>query len=484
MAANFFNVVTTQEIVSLSTDILAEAKSTEMPQTELAILAESLDLFKCNWERTFARFGHSYRGELSYRDLIIGFQEQIAVKVKKWLPESSNGTKAVDAIASILSVPKTPHSRSINLRLLARLKLGVKPELHWDARYRVADTSQGEQLPNIPRVLDFFKTPTTPEKVWHLLSLESENLEEFTQTLQKSLALKQIEEDFPLPEFDRPIFIVSAPRAGSTLLFETLSQFAEIWSVGTESHDIIEAIPELHPAYRDYCSNRLTEKENDPHITLALKEGFARQLRDRTKTAYLNLPIQQRPNKLRFLEKTPRNALRVSFLKAVFPDALFIFLYREPRANISSMIEGWRSRRFIAYPSLPGWPYRDWSFLLVPGWEHLKESSLAEIAAYQWKTTNACIIEDLKTLPRSDWCGIRYNDLVNHPKETITKIKEFAGLSWNEKIEAIVSQSLPISRMSFSQPSPDKWRKNEQEIAEIMPLVEPLINLVESENLC
>lgn len=488
MEASFFKILTTQELTKLSGELLTDAEKAKMPQSALAELAESLEQFQCDWEETFTRFGYSYRGELSYRDLLIGFQTQIAAKVKKWLPESGEGKKALDAIASMLPMPKTPRSKPVNLRLLARLKLGVKPILHWDARYRVTQNfkmdSQTEQLPDSSRILEYFRTPTTPKEVWQYLSSEQQNSEEFSNILQKSIALKQLEEDFPLPEFDRPIFIVSAPRAGSTLLFETLSQFADLWSLGTESHDILEAIPALHPAARNYSSNRLTEAEALPYIGLNLREGFARQLRDRAKTAYLNLPIEERPEKIRFLEKTPRNALRVSFLKAIFPDALFIFLDREPRSNISSMIEGWRSRRFIAYPSLPGWPYRDWSFLLIPGWEHLKESSLAEIAAYQWKTTNACIIEDLKALPRSDWCSIHYRDLVNNPKETITQIKEFAGLSWDDKIEAIVSQSLPISRMSFSKPSPDKWRKNEKEIQEILPMIEPIANLVESENLC
>ena len=33
------------------------------------------------------------------------------------------------------------------------------------------------------------------------------------------------------------------------------------------------------------------------------------------------------------LEKTPKNSLRVPFLNAVFPQALFVYLYREPRES-------------------------------------------------------------------------------------------------------------------------------------------------------
>ena len=46
---------------------------------------------------------------------------------------------------------------------------------------------------------------------------------------------------------------------------------------------------------------------------------------------------------LRLLEKTPRNSLRVGFLDAVFPDALFVYLHREPGPTIASMM-GVRAR--------------------------------------------------------------------------------------------------------------------------------------------
>ena len=45
------------------------------------------------------------------------------------------------------------------------------------------------------------------------------------------------------PVFDRPIFIVSAPRSGSTLLFEVLSKVRDIYTIGGESHQMIEQVP-------------------------------------------------------------------------------------------------------------------------------------------------------------------------------------------------------------------------------------------------
>lgn len=382
---------------------------------------------------------------------------------------------------SLLKNPKNSNSAKspkLDRQLLAKLKLGVKPKLQWDAPYRVVDNPQNNQSKNL-EVLELFRKASTPEEVWHRLPPEQQNKEDFANNLEKAMAFKLLKEELELPEFDKPIFIISAPRAGSTLLFETLSQFPNLWSMGRESHETIEAIPELHPAARNFSSNRLTEADDLPHIGQALRDGFVRELRDRSGTAYLNLPVKQRPQKIRFLEKTPKNALRVPFLKAIFPDALFIFLYREPRGNISSMMEGWRSPHFIPYPQLPGWEKQKWRFLLIPGWSSLQNCSIAEIAARQWETANSYMWNDLQSLPSSSWYPVRYQDLIKEPKKVIQEISEFAGIDWDAKIEKRLSKSLPNSAVTLSAPSPDKWRKNEREILAILPIVEPIANIIE-----
>ncbi|HBE16876.1 MAG TPA: sulfotransferase [Cyanobacteria bacterium UBA11149] len=379
----------------------------------------------------------------------------------------------------MLPIPKRANSRSVKQELLAMIRLGVKQKLQWDYRYRMVEHHR-KNLPKKYQILELFRSPSTPREVWDKLqSQKLEKSEDFAHTLQRAIALKLLKEDFPLPEFDKPIFIISAPRAGSTLLFESLSQFPQLWTVGKESHAIIEGIPQLRPAAHNFSSNCLTEADAQPHISLALREGFARQLRDRFGMAYLHLPIQQRPQKIRFLEKTPKNALRVPFLKAVFPDALFIFLYREPRSNINSILEGWRSGHFISAVKIPGWPFRNWSFLLIPGWSSLSNSSIAEIAAHQWKTANSYIWDSLQSIPPSSWCLVRYQDLVREPQKAIREISEFAGLSWNEQIEERLSQPLPISGATLSQPSADKWLTNERDILEVLPMVEPIANMLE-----
>lgn len=270
------------------------------------------------------------------------------------------------------------------------------------------------------------------------------------------------------PRFERPIFIVSAPRAGSTLLFEMLKQFPAIWSIDEESHELIEDIDSLHPASQAFSSNRLTELHASAVVVEELKRRFVRQLRNREGQDYLKGIDSVAQKSIRFLEKTPKNALRIPFLKAAFPDALFVYLSRDPKENISSLLEGWRSLRFIAYRNLPNWPHRYWSFILPADWRTLHDASLAAIAFQQWKYCTETIEADLKNIPMTDWYHVSYGDLINSPGPTLMGIANFTGLNQDANTQIALTQNLPISRLTLSPPASSKWRKYALEINEVL----------------
>jgi Sulfotransferase family/Aspartyl/Asparaginyl beta-hydroxylase len=264
------------------------------------------------------------------------------------------------------------------------------------------------------------------------------------------------------PVLDRPIVILSAPRAGSTLLFETLAQAAGIYTIGGESHQLIESIAALRPGRGVVSSNRLTKKDATTAIVEELRRRFAGRIHDRD--GQPPLP-GTRP---RLLEKTPKNALRVPFLLEVFPDAQFIFLQREPRANLASMMQAWRAKGWVTYRQLPGWP-GPWSLLLPPGYERLRGRPLEEVVAFQWRVANETILDDLAGLPRERWTSLTYEDLVKEPRAEIVKLLEFAGLSMDARLEEYLSKPLPPSRYTQTKPDPDKWKANAAEIERVLP---------------
>jgi LPS sulfotransferase NodH len=260
--------------------------------------------------------------------------------------------------------------------------------------------------------------------------------------------------------FDRPVFIVSTPRSGSTLLFETLGQAPGLHRPGGESHWLIEDIQALSPAAHGWSSNRLGAADAAPEPVERLARAFFEDLRDRDGRCPTG--------RVRMLEKTPKNALRIPFFDAAWPDSLFVYLYRDPRETLASMIEAWRSGAFRTYPDLPGWPGPPWSLLLVPGWEGLKGRPLPEIAAHQWAATTRTLLDDLEALPGERVRAIAYARFLADPQASVARLAESLGLDWDRRL----GPRLPLSVTTVSPPRRDKWRVIEGAIEAVRPVVE------------
>lgn len=257
---------------------------------------------------------------------------------------------------------------------------------------------------------------------------------------------------------DRPIFVVSTPRSGSTLLFETLEQAPGLFTIGGESHWLIEDIPGLSPAERGWQSNRLTAEDATPETIEQLARAFHSQLQDR----------DRRPAEgaVRMLEKTPKNALRVPFFAAAWPDASFVYLYRDVRESLASMMEAWASGAFRTYPELPGWTGDPWSLLLVPGWKELIGQPLPVVVAHQWATATNILLDDLSKLPRDRVKVVAHADFLASPQSTTEVLAQALGLEWDRALGG----QLPLSKTTVSQPRPDKWRRLEREIEAVIPI--------------
>jgi hypothetical protein len=262
--------------------------------------------------------------------------------------------------------------------------------------------------------------------------------------------------------FDRPVVILSAPRSGSTLLFEALARAPALYTIGRESHPIIEGWAGLSPRRRGFASNRLEASDAGGGVADALRFHFASHLRDR----HGDPPP---PGPVRFLEKTPKNILRVPFFREVFPDVRFVVLSRDPRAVLSSMMEAWRSGHFVTYRDLPGWRSLPWSLLLVDGWEQLDGKPLEEIVAHQWARGMSVLLDDLEALPRDAWTALRYEDLLADPRACLQRLCAELGIAWDQDIDR-----LPPSRMTLSAPRADKWKRDAEAIARVMPVVAPV----------
>jgi uncharacterized protein (TIGR03032 family) len=403
-------VMSPWEQETLLSSLLAELAVSESAQAGLVTeLKEELARFQREWRSLWARFGESADGWPAFRQTLQAFDRRLARFERRLrLP---NRCETVEIIRQRV----------------------VRPALNPDL------AAQAEEQAAVRAVNPPPKQPTP----------------EAPSLRPTSAGARRIEQ---------PIIIVAPPRSGTSLLFETLAQSPSVWTIGGESHTVIEGIPQLHPARRGFESNRLTAADADAATAVRLEAAFVERLRDRD---------GERPppgaGGLRLLEKTPKNALRIPFLGTVFPDAVFIYLYRDPRETLSSMLDAWRSRRFVTYPELPGWNGPPWSLLLPPGWRDWSQRALPEIVARQWAATIDILLDDLQALPPERWCVASYDRLVSESQGEIERLCNFTGIAWDRALSA----PLPNARHTLTSPAPDKWRHNAEDLKPIMALVTP-----------
>ncbi len=276
--------------------------------------------------------------------------------------------------------------------------------------------------------------------------------------------------------FSNPVFIVSTPRSGSTLLFTMLASTPGVWTIAGESHGVYAQFPHLRAEDTKMTSGRLLRRHADPETCKNMRHLYTAMLTDMNGSRLYDEIARDRTKQILFLEKTPRNALNIEFLLEVFPAARFIFLHRDPRENIASIMEGWvtgeKTGQFVTFTELPDWPRERWCFILPPGWRSLAGKPLADIAAFQWRACNSIIVEALSKLAANRWTSVDYADLVADPLTTLKRLCDFCGVPMGDYLQSREADNLPMSASTVSAPKKHKWKRHESEILRVLPDVE------------
>jgi len=219
----------------------------------------------------------------------------------------------------------------------------------------------------------------------------------------------------------KPTFIVAPPQSGAAFVCDALSVLPGVRLLGARGRAVLDRAEEVDPANRDYDSGRRTAADANP----ATADRIGKELR-----AVLGGGGESAPGH-RMIDATPRNALRIPFLDAIFPDARFLYIYREPGSTLENMVEAWCSGKYVTYPHLPGWTGQPWSLLLVPGWRDLAGRQLSEIVAEQWSTATRILLHDLEQLDPDRWCVTDYAALTEDPGAELPRLSSFLGLRWS-----------------------------------------------------
>lgn len=234
-----------------------------------------------------------------------------------------------------------------------------------------------------------------------------------------------------LSEVRRPIFLVGTGRAGTTIFGKVMSMHPDIGFLN-------EPKALWHSVYpdEDLIGNYSTREGR-----VRLDAGHATpEVRRRARKLFG--AYQRFTGSRRVLDKYPAMIFRVPFLRAIFPDCLFLVLVRDGLDTCVS-IDAWSKRHFS--DSVSGredwWGVDDrkWNVLVSQVVEKdpqllLIAASLkgmsrqVDRAAVEWLLAmreGLRLAEDHPTFVKS----VRYEDLTRRPEETLLDVAEFCGVS-------------------------------------------------------
>lgn len=265
-----------------------------------------------------------------------------------------------------------------------------------------------------------------------------------------------------------PIFIVGCSRSGTTVTFETIRQSRQLISFPYEIPQFWHSL--CGPWDKQWESECATADDANPsHRDKAFAHFYARL------------------GKGQVLDKSCINILRIPYLHALFPNATFIYIHRDGRDNVSSLMDGWRHNgHFNLKPFLGAIPasininegeFTDWSFFLPPGWRDYSDASLEEVCAHQWNTANTLALEAKALIPEDKWIQLRYEDLLDSPEALFEGIFAKLKLSYTSDIRSHCAalNKRPTSIVA-GPPKKDKWRDhNPEAIQRILPKIAPLM---------
>ena len=196
-----------------------------------------------------------------------------------------------------------------------------------------------------------------------------------------------------------PVFIFSLPRAGSTLLQRMLMGNPQIASVSEPwlLLPLVYMLPGegevLAPYNHEHAQTALADLvEHLPRQKQDYCEAFADLARD----LYGRLSP---PGTEYFLDKTPRYYLIIPQIAELFPEAKFIFLFRNPLAISASIVKSFGEGRlgsiYGSHIDLTEGPVR-----LITGYRELRNRSLK----------------------------LSYEELIQAPEQTLGRVLDYLGL--------------------------------------------------------
>ena len=212
---------------------------------------------------------------------------------------------------------------------------------------------------------------------------------------------------------ETPVFIIGAPRSGTTLTEQILSSHPDVFGAGE-----LQLIPRTADRLQEYLQAPMPY----PQCLIELAENSI----NTPASEYLKQVRSLANGERRIIDKMPGNFLHLGLIHILFPNAKIIHCRREPRDTCISM--------FCQYFS-SGVPYSYDLYKLGVFY------SQYERTMEHWR----------KVLPSDTMIEIEYEKLVNNQEAESRRLLDFLGLEWHDGCLEFYKQRRSVNTASDTQ---------------------------------
>ncbi len=245
---------------------------------------------------------------------------------------------------------------------------------------------------------------------------------------------------------DRPIFIVGPHRSGTTLLYRLLGRHHDVGYLTPMN----KRLPRL-PGVAHLLSGLI--KPDFPVEAQSVWDFFKKGKEDAMGAADATPEVADWYRRLvervlslrkadRFVAKYPRLSLRLQWIDAIFPDALFIHMARDWRAVVNSTLN-----RKVKRSGRGG----GWFGVYIPGWQDMVDLPHEVAAARQFRVATLAIERDTADLEGRIFKA-SYEELCDAPRVLLRRLAGECGLPFSDRFAATIPERFKSANF--------KWRES------------------------
>lgn len=236
------------------------------------------------------------------------------------------------------------------------------------------------------------------------------------------------------PPLRAPIFLVGAPRSGTSFL-----------------GSCVAALPEASYHFEPIATKAAARYVYDGLWSYATARRFYRAV-------YRWLLRIHLDGGRRLADKTPRSCFIVGFLARAFPDARFVFIARDGRdAALSYSRKPWLQAAAAGSGRREPGGYRHGPyprFWVEPARrDEFARTGDLHRCIWAWRRHNEAALTELDALPTGSVLRLRYEALVTDPASEATRILNFLGIDWPSSRSAFVAAAAGARDRSIG-----RWR--------------------------